>query len=325
MSKKRVKLYDFARALCALHIIITWHGVAYFYPDSIVIKLGTPMTIASLACFTFLSGLFNNIKNGIASFYKSRVRRLYVPFVISYFLLVAIGLNDMNLKDSILSLTGLSCFFGGQPNTLWYICMLLIFYALTPLLLFNSDRGTKEGQKKIALKGAAIFVIFYLADRSLPYFETRILYYFPFYVLGLILHPQKIQIWISLKRSKYIWLFSSVVFLGLTVLLSAVAVNKATIAQLFICLSYGFWGTILFLTCSEFLSYLTYIGKILVDISYSSMFAYLFHRVIFFFCIGVLLQFHPMVVLIVGSVLSFICSFWIQKWYDNVINYKFKK
>lgn len=319
MSKTRIQLYDITRALCALHIIIAWHGVAYFWSDSVVIKIGTPITIAALACFTFLSGLFNNIKDGTISFYKNRVKRLYIPFTISYFLLIAIGLNEFNFKNTILSLTGLSCFVGGQPNTLWYICMLLIFYAITPLLLHNCDRQSNEGQKKIALKGIVLFSAFYIINNLVSSFEIRILYYFPFYLLGLLLHPNTLYNIINSLKNICTYLCGGVILFGLTILFSAYTNASNLIIDLFINLSYGFVGGILFLFSSNILSKIPYANIFFNKISYASMFAYMFHRVVFFLCIITFTKCDTICILIIGSILSFYACYWIQKYYDYII------
>lgn len=317
MSKIRLPLFDIARALCALHIIIAWHGVMYFWPDSVVIKIGTPITIAALSCFTFLSGLLNNLKEGNISFYKNRAKRLYLPFVISYFMLIAIGLNEFSLKYTLLSLTGLSCFAGGQPNTLWYICMLLIFYAITPLLLQNCNRLTNGGRKKIALRGGGLFLILYIINNLVSSFDTRILYYFPFYILGLLFHPKILFNLIDSLKNVNAYLCGGIALFGLTILFSAYNNTSYSIIDLCINWSYGFWGVILILLSSKILSPIPHAITLFNKISYASMFAYMFHRVVFFLCINTFTN--SINILITGSILSFFTSYWMQKCYDHII------
>lgn len=249
MSKQRILLYDTARALCAIHIIVLWHGIMYFFPESLMIKIGSPITVATLACFTFLSGLFNNASKGTYAFYLNRLKRLYVPFAISYFALIFIGFNKFTLKDTLLSLTGISCFLGGQPNTLWYICMLLIFYALTPYILFNCDKKCISG--KIAARGLIVFLIFTLCDKYMPNFETRILYYFPFYILGLLTVPEKLYSIIHLQKHKYLNLLAGIFLFGLTFLLSACLTNELVLINIGKHILLGFFGTILILLVAE--------------------------------------------------------------------------
>lgn len=317
----RIPVYDTARALCTIHIIIFWHGVMYFYPDSLIIKVGVPVTVAALACFTFQSGLFNSVNNGALSFYKNRIKRLYIPFVLAYFLLIVIGLNTYNITDTLLSLTGLSCFFGGQPNTLWYICMLLVFYMMTPLIIYNASRTTVEGCKKIALRCAIIYLIFFFMARSLPLFECRILYYFPFYALGLIFQPKNLYKYIhSSKKTNLIRIgYASVMFCA-TVLLAVLCEFSFLYNEILINVLYGMFGTILLLLVSDLISKMERVDILLSAISYSSMFAYMYHRFIFFMCMRLMISCHPILILLVESIILFPICYYIQKGYDRILD-----
>lgn len=311
MSDKRLIVFDIVRTLCAIHIIVFWHGVMYFYPNSLFIKFGAPVTTVALACFTFISGLFCRMPNGILAFYKSRIKRLYIPFIFSYFLLIIIGFNNYSLENTLFALTGLSVFLGGQPNTLWFVCMLIIFYAISPLLIYMI--------KKSPLLSIVIVLASYCL-LILPTLDVRILYYFPFYVLGLSLSPQSLAMSIVKKDNIIIIFLSNVLIFCLVVLFLKYCNSNSVMINILTNLLLGISGITILLFISQKLSYINIIQDICNKFAYSSMFAYLFHRVFFFICIYFLAMYVDSIyILIAASIITFICSFWGQKYYDFII------
>lgn len=313
MTEGRLLVFDVARALCAIHIVMFWHGVMYFYPDSVLIKIGSPITVSVLAFFTFLSGLFCSVSRaGTWAFYKSRIKRLYIPFVISYILLVLIGFNDFCVKNAFLSLTGLSVFFGGQPNTLWYVCMLLVFYLLSPLCIGLLNRS-RLFYIPIVLTFGALVMIF-------PNMDMRVLYYFPFYVLGLLSTPHFVCDNIIWKNKKVLLFILGVIVFGLTALFSKYGNHESGMILILTNILYGLSGIVILLFISEKIAHINFTKTLFSKLAYSSMSAYLFHRVFFFLCIGLLTSYIGSIyILIIAGILTFVCSYLFQKGYDFII------
>ncbi len=148
--KDRVISIDIARVLCMIWIVGFWHMGAYVGIDNINFGNGT-VTHGALAAFTFFSGLFLGKKSiGAWEFYKARFVRLYPLFFLSC-LIVYIGKGGINYFAHLLcSLTGLSIFMPPHTPTLWYVDMLLVMYALTPLLVSLKSR-MGGGRNRIVL------------------------------------------------------------------------------------------------------------------------------------------------------------------------------
>lgn len=148
---KRNYTYDFLRVVCMIWIVCIWHLTDYYKdtPFFHIIhdsKLSYVVYIA-LAAFTFLSGLFlgkYEIKNlnDVIYFFKRRFLRVYFLLLIALVTLFITPhpiLGDVYIKDAnslLYSIIGLSMIMPPAPATLWYMEMLLLFYACTPMLLW---------------------------------------------------------------------------------------------------------------------------------------------------------------------------------------------
>lgn len=195
MQNNRIYQLDLTRALCALWIVSFWHMQYYvpyaFRPQGAVEETCRTLTDAVLATFTFLSGFFLK-KYSFRSvtdagrFYVKRLLRFYPLYALSAVLMEAIcGGTAAELVSSLL---GYAIFTRTTLQTLWYINMLLVFYLLTPLLpQFHADRGRK-GRLVLC---SAVALLFYAA--SAPFADPRLLFFFPFYLLGLNTDMETLQ------------------------------------------------------------------------------------------------------------------------------------
>lgn len=136
-SMNRIIEFDIIRAICILEIVAYWHLRNYF-PITDLGRYGSVITNVSLAGFTLISGYLNgHKKRSVLDFYSSRLKRLFIPYILSYFLLVLIGFNSFEMSKVIMDLVGLSIFAPPMPRTLWYISMLSFFIYLH---LFSSQK-----------------------------------------------------------------------------------------------------------------------------------------------------------------------------------------
>lgn len=136
--------FDIARSLCIIWIIGVWHVFDYIEYNVEVKTIMQHGTNSVLACFTFISGFFLGKKSiGIREFYKNRLLRIYPLFFVASTLLLFIGWFNC-FRQYIYTLTGLSNFILPEPYTLWYICMMLLLYFVTPLLIYKTEAYKKE-------------------------------------------------------------------------------------------------------------------------------------------------------------------------------------
>lgn len=208
--KQRDISYDIIRILSTIWIVFVWHFSNYYWGSPFQVYLleswgGLFMTETVLASFTLISGLFLGMKqvstaNDVWKFYKNRFCRFYILYLIAgitlYYTPCSWGEFYSSTTQLILSSLGLSCFYGGMPSTLWYMCMLLFFYLITPTFLKVNHL------KRVAL-GGMLWTILYLLRKTGVQIDNRILLYFPFYVLGVSLNPEKYKV-VIMKYTKYL-------------------------------------------------------------------------------------------------------------------------
>lgn len=147
---------------------------------------GYELTLGVLSLFFYISGLFigqkeYRTKEQILHFYKSRIIKLYIPFLLSSilsFLLISSFYDSVPIF--LTSITVVAPFLWTCPNTLWFVNVLLIFYFVTPFI--------KRGSVK-----SRIIVICLLVLLFSQMGEQRLFYYFFPYLAGLFTPPQLLQ------------------------------------------------------------------------------------------------------------------------------------
>lgn len=178
--------YDIARFLCMFWIVAIWHMVAYLDMDGNVIKNwgGHYLTTSCLSCFACLSGLFLGKKQlSVRAFYYNRFVRFYLLLLIACLTMKFGGWMD-SWTQVVTTMTGLSSFILPQPKTIWFISMMISFYAITPLLLPHINK--KHREMRILLRGIVVFLLLCILECFHP-IDGRVPGLFAFYVLGLAL------------------------------------------------------------------------------------------------------------------------------------------
>lgn len=275
--KNEIKYINYVRALCMLWIVAFWHlgGVTHLISSNSMTLL---FTKGVLATFTYLSGYLMAGKEicfpkGVLSFYKKRILRVYPLFLLSAIMFYIFYLKDpsfvylTSLRQLALTIIGFSVILPPAAGTLWFLNMLFIFWALTPLILSVKSHGSK------VLMGCAIYIVLLIG--LLLGNDDRLLLYFVNYMIGLLNRNS------CTSNTKNFRLAYSVFVFGAACYLSGKTSNLAAIY----CVE--------LISNSAVVSILLNIGKVIdkmshsvfhsaLDIlSYISMTAYLFHNQIY--------------------------------------------
>lgn len=316
----RIKSLDNVRALCMIWIVGIWH-LSEYCGRSISNIYAQNVTYGVLGVFTLISGLMmGRYKNRILSltdameFYKKRLLRIYPLFAISCTsLFVLYLLRNIQFVSSVsqylLSMIGLSIVFSPAPQTVWYVSMLLLFYFLTPVFLYN----TKGNKLSIIIRFAVVYGVFLLLSvMKIASVDERLFMLFPVYCIGLMMNTETI----SKKCTNRLRLWVGIIaFLGMSAVQTQLGEMAAGIKIVYTI------GVIVF-----FSMFVMEIGTIipgrlealLGKISYASMCAYLFHRQIYGALIMIFREFS-----IVGAFVAFSCvivtCYFAQRVYDCMI------
>lgn len=308
--KERLLLFDIVRSLCVLYVVAFYHMTDYV-SNGIWIRYGQGWVASTvMACFVFISGFFLGKRRlDCKSFYLSRLRRFFVPLVLTSILLSLGGWFD-SIEQFVFTITGLSCFFLPQPPTLWFFSMIIVFYFLTPFIVAKADAN----KLPVLIRGTvcmAVFLLFYRLDML----DNRLLDYFPFYVTGLVTTEKTV--------------FRLVGSIKITLLCLLVLYTMLTYSEC------GSFPSLLIVHASAMVLIMTfsfYIGKysseqikiLFSQISYASMFAYLFHRGIYG-AAAILFRkyldsaFLPWSAVAFIIIIIFVISWFAQKMYDKFL------
>jgi peptidoglycan/LPS O-acetylase OafA/YrhL len=316
----RERSLDIARAISVLYIVAFWH-VEYYMPKGTFIKteknevLAT-ITISVLGVFTFISGYFLKKydltkSSQIKQFYINRLKRFYILYLISLVTLYLTGNNKWITSKSVLIKSmagGISILFPPPPSTLWYFCMLMIFYLITPILLHY------QNPIKRTVISVATVILFGILSKTTGMSNLFHLYLL-IYIIGLNFDEKNYN---KLIKHKYkiaiISVFSFLIFTQAYNISHAIfkIINSLIFMLVLLSISQIFAN----IRSSKILNFFEYIG-------YASMCAYLFHRQIYditeiiFHKSNITLTPLVMYILVIPSV--FITSTYIQKIYDYIL------
>lgn len=262
---------DCSRAVCALYIVGFWHLSEYIGID-IWNSVTYQATHGVLATFTFISGYFlgkkkvESIKE-IFLFYMKRLAGFYPLFIVACILLYRIGC----IKDSrqlVLTTFGLSCFVPPAPMTAWYLCMLMNFYFITPII---NSYATRKARWLIIAATELLLIVTVAYGNA----DMRLCFYWPFYSAGLL---SSTKILVNKVNFKAI-LSAVIIFLG-------VSINIGNGIGIFSFITSG-CIVVFMLNVGQILKN-TVLHRSMMLISYASMCAYLFHRPIYSLASGYL-------------------------------------
>lgn len=187
-NEKYIFALDLVRVICMIWIVFIWHLNDYlpigYHMLGITLSICEKITIAALFIFTLISGYlmakysFQSQKD-VLIFYKKRFVRFYPLYLIAVLCFYAYGWYS---KSTVLKcMTGIVLFFNDAPYTLWYMCMLMFFYMITPILNWKYS----SYKKNIIMYFIVIFLFGLLSTLDITH--ENLAYYMPAYVIGLYL------------------------------------------------------------------------------------------------------------------------------------------
>ena len=194
LQTRRNAAIDLLRGGSMLYIVGFWHLLGYVdgidgYKNAITYRL----TIAVLGLFTLMAGCLAGRRavrslSDLLRYYRARAIRILPPYALAVVLFVPTGLLQWaDVPRGLLLLPA----FDGQPlRTLWYINILLVFYALAPLLLILRHRLLAAGARggwALGLAGGSGMLALVLLVRLCPGLDPRFTLYFPAFATGLLL------------------------------------------------------------------------------------------------------------------------------------------
>lgn len=326
--------FDVARVMCMTYIVAYVHLYHYIHPNvisAIIIPAHAILTDTALGLFTFVSGYllgskyrFGRQSNvSVSDFYKKRILRIIPLFVLSAMALWLIGFNGT--RQTLNGLLLISPFATPRPRTLWYIPVILLCYAATPVI----SRDTLKSRIRNCL---IVYALLLVISRLIPTTDGRLLFNVFFYMVGVI--SSSCFDWkMNFRYGKLVKILIILVFI---LLLCIGQMYDNFHLKLYRRIAGGVGVFPLLFVC-EYISNLFFdnakgikdgwkerIGKLIGYISYASMACYMFHRL--FFWAGEVVW-NPSVywlkwIYMAGIIfpLMLVLSYYIQKGYDLLVN-----
>lgn len=313
---------DALRVISILYIVGYWH--LFNYTDAFpVYNNFVTLRIAKifLGVFVLLSGYFSglslakgNSRKHYWSFYQKRLIRIYPLFLTAILAYLLLGLTTPAtlLKASLL----LSMVLEPAPQTLWFVTMIMLFYAVAPIL--SNIARHKLGVVLFLLVALSSLYIYGAVTEKL---DPRLILYLPIYLAGICIARTNLFLGENKHQLGKYHSLLGIFLCAMTIELvpSPIQQSASTIMILSAALLFakGFIGL------NEVIRTKPTLRKMLDLLSYSSFSLYLFHRPIF-----EILKFYyshlsgiqqVLFLLLVTLPCSIVISWLIQKLYDAVL------
>jgi peptidoglycan/LPS O-acetylase OafA/YrhL len=274
-AKNRDLVIDVLRCGAVLYIVGFWHIIGYSNVLKSFCKTKTTQFLmyCVLGLFVYLSGFLLSQKysfekaGDILRFYRRRFLRIYPMYLIV--LTVFLVMGYVNLRGYIRAVLLSNMFIDKNLKTLWFITMILVFYAITPLYLKSYKPA------KIIIYTIVAYFGLLILHMSSGIIDLRFPEYLPIFAAGIITARS-----ISTQRamqSKYIVVISFLCFVLLQQIF--LRIENRIISVLVISLA-SFAGVPVFQAMAKALAPLLN-KKLVFILSYSSFSLYLIHRITF--------------------------------------------
>ena len=263
---------DLIRGASVLYIVGYWHlfnytGAFPAYYNPVTLRL----TVIILGLFVLISGYLIGAKgirfgrNDILLFYKTRLLRIYAPFLVAAVLFYLLNIADISTLAKSAAL--LSMFVAPAPPTLWFIAMLLLFYIAAPFLIHLSTHVTRY-----VLACALLITAMLIGGAFLRSVDARLVIYCPAFVAGVLMARHKA------------WLSSMNIGVMALLLIASVVIstyNVAPVEHSFLSIPLALVGSLLVLAIAARSGGRIGQHRSITFLSYASFFMYLFHRPVF--------------------------------------------
>jgi len=321
----KIQEFDLLRAL-AIIMLMFHHSEAYGLN-----VLGFPLEGLTpyfeailLGIFFFISGYlaersFEKQNKGSLSFFFSRMLRIFPPYLLAVFLYIFILEITLKKYNLIVYLTGTHFIFA--PNyakpviTLWYIGAIVLFYLIFGLLLANL-RSTRA----LIIGSTLVFAVAYALHQWTGLLDERFYKYFIVFLAGvLFLRLPYLSNWLSGEQvtKKLILALLGTFIFSLVLDLSSVA-PYYILGVVFFIIS---WIVLFFALATKVKA--QGVLKLAGFISYASYFAYLIHRPLWAWLVGVfsidLWRDQVFFKMLPASLVVFVLSYYLQYGYDRLL------
>lgn len=313
--KDRIVFLDISRAFAVIWIVAFWHLNQYLKEDILFFTHGSGgkeeaffITNGVLALFTLISGYFMsqkivNSNKDILEFYRKRFLRFGLPLSLSCLILSIMGY--ISYAQVLTICIGISQLFPPPyPRTMWFFSMIILFYLITPYVLWIR-------KKNYYLSLLFIITIFVFLEYGViqGLFDKRITDNYPFYMFPFVMGKKNIfQIymtnWHYIISLTLVTLFFVHIMCGYTY---------------YFPLLYSSSTCFLVISVSVFISQFAVVTKFFSLLSYASMFAYLYHRELYIFFSKIFGKYNYCEAVLIVVVL-FLVSFYLQLMYNKVSN-----
>lgn len=312
-NNERNYSYDFMRSVSMLFIIFILHFTQYLggsVSNWYSTEIARLLTAGALSIYTFLSGILSakhhfTSKKDVFHYWKGRFVRIYPLFLLTVCGFYLIGLLDT--LETVFSAAGyFGCLIPNAPKTLWYVCMLMLFFLIMPVINFFSEKNNM-----FAIIGFLAFEVILLVDIKIVGGDRRLLLYWPFFFIGNSIARFGLQEKIFRIRNIVISVLISIICVYV---IMNNCIKYSTIIELF----FGCSLVMTMLFIGKQATKIKQVAWIAQKISYSSYVLYLIHRIVFYLtyekCGRVEIQVVP--ILFISMI---VVSYMIQYCYDLII------
>ena len=270
----RIIRYDYARVICMIWIVGIFHMMNYM---NISIEWFNDITLCVLATFFFISGRLST-KYQVYSFYdglnyiKHKLIAIFPLYLLSIALIVFTSVGNISgiqrqMKMFFFFFTCINAFYPPMIMTMWFLTVLILFYLITPIFLSDI---------KMKWKICIALILYFILLTEYIFVKTaddRIVTYFPFYILGLLMNSDLEK---KLLRIGYI-VISVILLCIITYFSGIIELPRSVALHIQLVLKLSFMFSLLGI-CEIAAKYGNKIYRIVGFIASASTFAYLFHR-----------------------------------------------
>lgn len=296
-----------------LYIVGIFHlsqylGSSYYLNNNLY---GNSTGWSCLGAFSLISGYLigkkyncDTFKDAL-EFYKRRLVRFYPLFFIASISLLVIGFND--LMQTFYALVGMAPFVSHKPLTLWYISMIMLFYLVSPIVLIQPA--------KRRLVRCMLVLLTVVVCRLFIYVDLRFFFNLLFYLIGI--SAACIPFNKALEGKKYIY--------GVLALYILLSINLDLVSHSIARRLVDIVGVFVIVGLAKLINNaISHNNRIIFFLSYVSMSAYLFHRLIYWICLQI---FSPHATAEMALYLIFVAlpiglafAYFVQKLYDKIVS-----
>jgi peptidoglycan/LPS O-acetylase OafA/YrhL len=191
--ESRLDFADGLKSISMFYIVGFWHMIDYTAdPVSYHNNALRTFTLVLLSVFVLLSGYFSALQmkrpgRTARQFLASKLRGVYAPFILALGACVTAGL--FGIKWALGSGLLYGMFTHKPPMTLWFICMLVLYFMATPVLNLLV-KHLPRGAPSLLFLALLCCIFSWMVDHGAA-LDARVYFYFPAYVFGLILGHER--------------------------------------------------------------------------------------------------------------------------------------